>query len=113
MAFTKTREMITLLLCTLLWAGTTQASSRWDVLRWCTEDTQADRGRCEGMISAAVDLRTSDDFSGSKSCFLPSARLSDVRVEVVAWLKDNKVTAEQSGLALTARAIREQFPCSK
>ncbi len=100
-----------MLLLTLLWVGTTQASNRWDVLRWCTTSTQADVARCEGFLSAAVDLKTSDDFSNTKSCFLPGTRLPDVRLAVVAWLKENETVPEKSGLALVARAIEERFPC--
>jgi hypothetical protein len=105
--------MMTVLVLALPWAGTAEASNRWNVLRWCTANTHADNARCEGFLSAAVDLRTSDDFSGSKSCFLPSIRLHDVRKEVVSWLKENKTASEKSGLALVARAIRERFPCPK
>ena len=111
MVFNRGRTISAVLLLTLLWAGTTQASNRWDVLKWCTENTQSDIARCEGFLSAAVDLTTSDDFSGSKSCFLPSTRLPDVRLEVIAWLKENKIAPEKSGLALVARAIQERYPC--
>ena len=113
MVFNRTRTLLTLLLVTLFWVGTAQASNRWDVLRWCTSNTQADIAQCEGFLSAAIDLRTSDDFSGQKSCFLPSMRLYDVRLEVIVWLKENKTVPEKSGLALVARAIQERFPCSK
>lgn len=96
---------------TVLWLATTEASNRWDVLRWCTTNTPADVARCEGLLSAAVDLRTSDDFSGTKSCFLPDTNLADVREEVVAWLKNDRTAPEKSGLGLVARALQERFPC--
>lgn len=105
--------VLVVLLLSQFWVGTVQASSRWDVLKWCTTNTQEDMARCEGFLIAAVDLRTSDDFSGTKSCFLPGTHLSDVRPVVVAWLKQNIVVKEKSGLALVARAIEEQFPCPK
>jgi len=111
MVYKRARTILAVLLLSLLWVGTTQASNRWEVLRWCTENTQTDIARCEGFLSAAVDLRTSDAFSVAKSCFLPGMRLSDVRLEVVAWLKENKTVPEKSGLALVSRAIQEQFPC--
>ncbi len=111
MVFNRTRTMMALLLITLCWAGTAQASNRWDVLRWCTTNTPADIARCEGFLSAAVDLRISDDFAAPKSCFLPGVRLSDIRLEVVTWLKENRTAPEKSGLALVARAIQERFPC--
>jgi len=111
MVFNTIRTILAVLLLTLLWVGIAQASNRWEILRWCTANTQADIARCEGFLSAAVDLRISDDFSGPKSCFLPSASLSDVRLEVIAWLKENKTVPEKSGLALVARAIQERFTC--
>ena len=107
----RVRTILVVLLLTMLCVGTAQASSRWDVLRWCTTNTKAEIARCDGFLNAAVDLRTSDDFSGTKSCFLPSVRLSDVRIVVIAWLKENRTVPEKSGLALVARAIQEQFPC--
>lgn len=109
--FNKALKIFLIAVFTLLWAGTAQATGRWDVLRWCTTNTPADIARCEGFLNAAIDLRTSDDFSGPKSCFAPHMHLVDVRLEVVAWLKENKIASEKSGLALVARAIRERFPC--
>ena len=105
------RTLLSILLITLLWGGPTHATNRWDILKWCAEATSEDAAQCGGFLSAAIDLRTHDDFPGPKSCFLPDARLSDVRIEVVAWLKKNRVVAEQSGLALVARAIKERVPC--
>ena len=98
---------------TLLWINPAQSSNRWEVLTWCTENTPADIARCNGFLMAALDLSVSDDFSGPKSCFYPSTRLTDVRMEVIEWLKGNKTAAEKSGLALVARAIHERFPCPK
>ncbi len=99
------------LLSTLLWIEPAQASNRWDILRWCTSASHDEAARCEGFLLAALDLRTSDDFPEPKSCFLPNTRLPHVREEVVIWLKENKVTSENSGLALVSRAIKEQYPC--
>ena len=112
MVLNRTQKILVVLLFVLFWVGTAKASNRWDVLRWCTTNTPADIARCEGFLTAAVDLRVSDDFSGPKSCFLPSMRMSHVRLQVIAWLKKNKAAPEKSGLALVARAIQERFPCS-
>jgi len=113
MVFNRNRTILAILLLALPWVGIAQASDRWDILRWCTTNTKEDIARCEGFLSAAVDLRISDDFSGGpKSCFLPSTRLSDVRLEVIVWLKGNSTVREKSGLALVARAIQERFPCA-
>ena len=112
MVFNRTRTILAILLLALPWVGIAQASDRWDILRWCTANTKEDIARCEGFLSAAVDLRTSDEFSGPKSCFLPSMRLSDVRLEVIVWLKGNRTVREKSGLALVVRAIQERFPCA-
>ena len=107
----KTRKVL-LALCLILFCGqAAHASNRWDVLKWCTATTPADNARCEGFLSAAIDVTTSDDFPGPKSCFHPNTRLPHVRNEVVAWLKENKIAPEQSGLALVSRAIKERFPC--
>lgn len=111
MILNKTRTLFAIALLSLFLLGTAQASNRWDVLQWCTTNTQAEIARCDGFLNAAVDLRTSDDFAGAKSCFLPGTRLPDIRLEVIAWLKENKTVPEKSGLALVARAIRERFPC--
>ena len=107
----RVRMLSPILLVTLLWVSNAQASNRWDVLRWCTTNTPADIARCEGFLNAAVDLRSSDDFAGSKSCFAPNVSLLDIRREVVAWLKENKTAPQKSGLALVSRAIHERFPC--
>lgn len=111
MAFNQALTLRVGLMLTLLWAGTTQATSRWDILQWCSENSQADIVRCEGFLRAAVDLRTSEEFSGPRSCFLSGTSLIDVRREVVAWLKKHKTVPEQNGLALVSRAIQERFPC--
>lgn len=112
MLINKGPGILLLLLLTMLWMGNAQATNRWDVLKWCTANTAADTARCEGFLRAAIDLRTSDDFSGPKSCFHPDMSLFDVRLEVIAWLKENKTAPEKSGLALVVRAIQERFPCS-
>jgi hypothetical protein len=112
MVFNRARTIFLILLLALSWLEMAQASNRWDILRWCTANTKAEIARCEGFLSAAVDLRTSEDFSGLKSCFLPSTRLPDVRLAVIVWLKGNSIAREKSGLALVARAIQETFPCS-
>ena len=100
MLFIQVRKVLAVFLITLLWVGNAQASNRWDVLRWCTTNTPTEIARCEGFLNAAVDLRTSDEFSAPGSC-----------LAVVAWLTENKTAAEKSGLALVSRAIRERFPC--
>ena len=107
------RIMMMTFFFTLLWGQGAQASSRWDVIKWCSAATQDDAHRCEGFILAAIDLRTSDDFSSQKSCFMPNTSLVQVRHEVVVWLKDNKIASEQSGLALVSRALKERFPCPR
>ena len=100
-----TARGLTLTLLTLLLCGQhAQASNRWDVMNWCSAASRDDVARCEGFILAAIDSRTSDDYPGPKSCFLPSTRLPQVRQAVVAWLKLNKAAPEQSGLALVTRA---------
>lgn len=99
------------LLILLCWGQIVQASSRWDILRWCTSTTLDEAARCEGFLLAALDLRTSDDFPGKKSCFLASTRLPHVREKVVLWLKENIIVPERSGLALVSRAVKEQYPC--
>jgi hypothetical protein len=111
MRFNSLRIRMLVLLISPLWLVTAQASSRWDLLNWCTTDTRIDSARCEGFLIAAVDLRTSDDFTRSKSCFPPGSHIGDVRPVVIRWLRANPVTPEQSGLALVARALKEQFPC--
>ncbi len=107
-----TRIVLLTLLSTLLWGQAAKASGRWDILQWCTATNREDAARCEGFISAAIDMRTSDDFAGPKSCFKSDTRLHQVRKEVVIWLQKNKVASEQSGLALVARAIKERYPCA-
>ena len=111
MLFNQLQKLLALFLITLLWVGNAQASNRWDVLRWCATNTPAEIARCEGFLHAAVDLQTSDEFPAPGSCFASHLRLIDIRLEVVAWLKENKTAAEKSGLALVSRAIRERFPC--
>ena len=113
MLINRIRIILTIMIFTLLWLSPAQSSNRWEVLKWCTENTQADISRCNGFLYAALDLSVSDDFSGPRSCFYPSTHLSDVRVAVIEWLKDNKTASEKSGLALVARAIHERFPCPK
>ena len=111
MLFNQVRKLLAVFLITLLWVGNAQASNRWDVLRWCTTNTPTEIARCEGFLNAAVDLRSSDEFAGPRPCFAPQTRLSKIRVEVVAWLKENKTAREKSGLALVSRAIQERFSC--
>ena len=106
-----TLTILAALLLALLSIGTAQAANRWDVLRWCTNAIPADGARCEGYLTAAVDLMTSDDFTGPRACFHRDTRMPDVRREVVRWLKENKTAPEKNGLALVTRAIRERFPC--
>ncbi|MEH6627784.1 MAG: Rap1a/Tai family immunity protein [Motiliproteus sp.] len=113
MGFNTTRILLLTLLTTLPWGQSAQASGRWDILQWCSASNPEDAARCEGFLNAAIDMRTSDDFPGPKSCFTPSTRLPHVREQVLIWLKQNKVASEQSGLALVARAIKEQYPCHK
>lgn len=109
--FYQVRNYLAALMLTLLCMSNTQASNRWDVLKWCTTNTPTEIARCDGFLNAAVDLRSSGDFAGSRSCFAPHLRLADIRNEVVAWLRENKTTPEKSGLALVSRAILERFPC--
>ena len=105
------RKGLAIFLVNLLWVSITQASNRWDILKWCMTNTPTEIARCEGFLNAAVDLQTSDEFSGPRSCFASHLRLSKIRLEVVAWLKENKTAPQKSGLALVSRAIHERFPC--
>jgi len=104
------------LLLALLWLTPVEASSRWDILRWCSAETAADAGRCEGILGAALDLTTHADFAAEPPtpalCFAPGLTLLQLRATVVAWLRDNPIAEQRSGLALVRRAIQTEFGCS-
>ena len=105
------RSIIALAIIAMLTSYQAQATNRWDIIKWCSATLPEEMGRCEGFLRAAIDLRTKDEFTEDKSCFLPSTRLHHVREEVVLWLQENTIVEEQSGLALVNRAIKERYPC--
>ncbi|HEY5718447.1 MAG TPA: Rap1a/Tai family immunity protein [Motiliproteus sp.] len=103
------------LLLAQLWIPPTHASDRWDLLSWCTGNTPAELGRCEGLLGAALDLSIHTDFHPTSAppvlCFKPGTHLGDLREAVIDWLRDNPVAEPSSGLGLVRLALRETYPC--